>query len=320
MPNPIRRRLLLDAAPPVLTFKATTTASPQTVTLLCITPFGGSVTVDWGDGLTSNIAVDNTNTTTHSYTVAGTYTINISNPLRITYLSLNENTLTVNSSGIKSCLNVITCILTGLKAGRFDSRDVAAWRPTYFRLSIMPSGYAGTFNSADISAWRPTTFQVYSMPSGYAGTFNSADISAWRPTSFYLTYMPSGYAGTFNSADVSAWRPTEFYLLSMPVATFTITITASGFAAWITTTTLRLDANALAQVAVNQILADCWTAFATRSVTAGTINVGGNNAAPSGTLQAANPPDEGNEYAYELVNDSQNINPTKKWATVTITT
>ena len=131
--------------------------------------------------------------------------------------------------------------------------------------------------------------------------------------------MPAGYAGTFNSTDVSAWRPTTFYLHSMPVATFTITITANGFAGWVSTVSFYMQNNSLNQTQVNQILADFWAGFATRTATGGTINVGTNNAAPSGIYQPANPPTTGLEYRYELLNDSQNINPTKKWATVTVT-
>jgi len=77
--------------------------------------------------------------------------------------------------------------------------------------------------------------------------------------------------------------------------------------------------NSLTQAKVDAILQGLWGAFATRTVAGGTINVGGNNAAPGGAYQAANPPATGKEYAYELLNDSQNINPTKKWATVTFT-
>jgi hypothetical protein len=203
-------------------------------------------------------------------------------------------------------------------AGTFDSADVSAWRPIYFYLYSMPAGYEGTFDSADVSAWRPIYFRLYSMPTGYAGTFDSADVSAWRPIYFYLHSMPTGYAGTFDSADVSAWRPTNFYLYTMPVATFTITISANGFAGWVSTTNFEMKNNSLSQAQVDQILADFWAGFATRTATGGTINVGTNNAAPSGVYQAANPPTTGLEYRYELLNDSQNINPTKKWATITV--
>ena len=188
-------------------------------------------------------------------------------------------------------LNITDAMFYTLKAGTFDSADIVDWRPYNFRLYSMPAGYAGTFDSADISAWGPTYFYMYSMP-GYEGTFDSADISAWRPTYFYMFFMPAGYA---------------------------ITITPSGFSGWITTTIMNISNNALSQAQVDTILSDFWAGFATRTASGGTINVGGSNSAPSGILQAANPPTTGKEFAYELKNDSQNINPTKKWATVTIT-
>jgi hypothetical protein len=182
----------------------------------------------------------------------------------------------------------------------------------------MPSGYAGTFNSTDVSAWRPTIFYLTTMPSGYAGTFNSTDVSAWRPTIFYLTTMPSGYAGTFNSTDISAWRPTTFFLSTMPTATFTTTITSGGFAGWIGVTALDLLALGLSQGYVNQVLTDCYTAFATRTATGGAITLNGTgNAAPSGTYQSNCPPTSGKETAYDLINDPCTVNPTKKWTTIT---
>jgi len=183
----------------------------------------------------------------------------------------------------------------------------------------MPTGYAGTFDSSDVSAWRPTEFRLYSMKAGYAGTFDSADVSDWRPATFLMYSMPAGYAGTFDSADISAWRPTYFHLYSMPVATFTITISDGGFDGWVSTTGFNMYGNSLTQTQVDQILSDFWTGFASSTGTARTLNVGGSNSAPSGTYQAANPPTTGKEFAYELKNDSQEINPTKKWATVTIT-
>lgn len=104
----------------------------------------------------------------------------------------------------------------------------------------------------------------------------------------------------------------------MPAATYTITITASGFAGWVSTTNFQMQNNSLSQAQVNQILADFWAGFATRTATGGTLNIGTNNAAPSGVYQAANPPTTGLEFRYELLNDSQNVNTTKKWATVTV--
>ena len=173
-----------------------------------------------------------------------------------------------------------------------------------------------TVNSKDVM--RMKNVVNFTATGVKAGTFNSADVSAWRPATFLMYSMPAGYAGTFNSTDVSAWRPTQFWLHSMPVATFTITISANGFAGWVSTTDFRMQNNSLLQAAVDQILADFWAGFATRTGAAGTINVGTNNQAPGGTYQAANPPTTGLEYRYELLNDSQNVNPTKKWATITV--
>ena len=267
-----------------------TTTGAETLTIASLT-VSAQVTVDWGDGSTNDYT--GSGARTHAYSGAGTFTVKISDPLNITALTLSDNKITINSADVMGMLNITTANFLNCKAG--------------------------TFNSADVSAWRPSDFRLYSMPSGYAGTFDSADVSAWRPTTFYLLLMPSGYAGTFDSADVSAWRPSTFNLYSMPVATFSIITTANGFSGWVSTTTFRTDGNYLTQAQVDQILADFWSGFATRTGTSGTLNVGGTNAAPSGTLQAANPPTTGKEYAYELKNDSQNINPTKKWGTVTIT-
>ena len=176
-----------------------------------------------------------------------------------------------------------------------------------------------TLNSADIKSMRNMiTFQANGLK---AGTFNSADVSAWRPTTFALHSMPAGYAGTFNSADVSAWRPTTFYLSYMPEGY--IVTAGGGFAGWTTTADFQMQGNALSQAIVDAILWELYQASAApRTVSGGTINLGGTNAAPSGTYQAvASPPVSGStpgkEIAYELRNDSLGL--FNNWATVTIT-
>ena len=273
----------------VALFFVTTTGVNQVLTISVLT-VSAPMTVDWGDTNTTGINGANTNLT-HTYAVAGTYTVKFLSPLLVTAFHISDAKVTLNSSQIKTISNV-----------------------TDFQESSI---LAGSFYSSDVSAWRPTTFYLYSMPAGYAGTFNSADISAWRPSSFDLSSMPAGYAGTFNSADISAWRPSIFYLLSMPSATFTITITVGGFAAWTTVTTLNMSADNLTQAQVNQILTDCYTAFASRTATGGTITLNGaSNAAPSGIFQANCPPTSGKETAYDLLNDPCSVNPTHKWSTV----
>jgi len=151
-------------------------------------------------------------------------------------------------------------------------------------------------------------------------TLHSANVKGMRfVTDFRLT---TAKAGTFNSSDVSAWRPTSFFLYLMPTG-YVHTIAANSYTNFITCNNFRMDANALTTAQVDLILQDLYIAAKSRTATAGTINVGGSNQAPSGTLQAcAAPPvtntTPGKEVAYELVNDSLNaiIN---HWTTVTIT-
>jgi hypothetical protein len=90
-------------------------------------------------------------------------------------------------------------------------------------------------------------------------------------------------------------------------------------------TDLRCNNNGWAQAAVDSLLLSAYTAaIAPRTGSGGTINVGGTNAAPSGTLQpAASCPVDGStpgkEIAHELANDGcgEGFNV---WTTVTITT
>lgn len=75
--------------------------------------------------------------------------------------------------------------------------------------------------------------------------------------------------------------------------------------------------SSLSQPAVDAVLADLYSVFPARTK-AGTIDLlGGGNAAPSGTLQAACPPTTGKEYAYELVNDSCGVSDFH-WTSVSI--
>jgi len=287
-----RRALLGGGALRVASWTVTTTgAATHTIAALTVS---ASTVVDWGDG--SSNAYTGSGARTHNYASAGTWTVRVLSPLNVTALTLSDNKITLNSRDIASMTAMVTFQISGLKAG--------------------------TFNSADISAWRPTTFLLYSMPAGYAGTFNSADVSAWRPTAFYLYSMPAGYAGTFNSADVSAWRPTDFRLYSMPAATYAFTVGASDFASWTTTNNFQMQSNALSAAQVDTILWSLYQAsIAPRTATGGTINVGGSNAAPTGTYQAcASPPvsaaTPGKEIAHELVNDTIGAFA-NHWATVT---
>jgi len=228
---------------------------------------------------------------------------------------LTEYPVTFNSSDVSSwrpdefsLYNLSNC------SGTFNSSDVSSWRPNLFALYGISSGYLGTFNSSHLSSWRPEQFYLGMMPDGYLGTFNFSNISSWRCQAFNLLSMPEGYLGTFNTNDVSSWGDSMwlFEVSSMP-STYTITITATKLSGWFAIYVLILKNNSLSQAKVDQILKDLWAAFPSRYESGGWIELDGSNSAPSGILQAANPPTTGKEYAYELVNDSQDINPSQKW-------
>lgn len=245
----------------------------------------------WGDGNYDDYS--GTAARSHAYAGAGTWTVTIATPANVTTFRMGDNKVTLNSADVAEMVNV-----------------------TDFRINALK---AGTFNSADVGDWRPSLFLLYSMPAGYTGTFNSADVSAWRPDNFQMFAMPAGYAGTFDSADVSAWRPSNFYLSSIPGYVITA---GGGWANWSTITSFRIQDNSLSQATVDAILWELYQASATpRTVIGGLINVGGSNAAPSGTYQAAascpvTVATPGKEIAHELKNDGCAVG-FSKWATVT---
>ena len=316
------------AGVPALTLTATTTGAAETVTIHRMTPATGkSLTIDWGDGNSTVVAAGVTAAQANTYASAGTYNVRVTNALDIVQINLQDAKL----SGLKSAelagaaITYFVCYsITNTTPGRFDSADVSAWTPTTFQMHSMPSGYAGTFDSADVSAWGPSSFNLSAMPTGYAGTFDSADVSAWNPGTFILYSMPAGYAGTFNSADVSAWNPVTFSLNTMPVATFTIGIT-DNYSGWAGCNSFLMQDNGLLQADVDTILWSLYQASLSRVATGGTINLGGSNAAPSGTYQAAAVPPvsaatPGKEVAHELQYDGCNaIAAGETWTTVTIT-
>ena len=277
----------------ILNLTATTASDGQTVTIQQLTPTGGSLRVYWGDGATSFITNGYTGTITHVYAAAGVYGIQVMGAQRITAVDLRD-----------------------AKLGGLNTAQLRGNRITYWYVKTITGS---TIRSADMVAWRPSSWCLYSLP---AGTYNiaSADMTAWRPTTWYMFSMP---AGTYNisSADMTAWRPSNWVLFSMPAGTYTFA--AACMRTWAAATEIRCDGLGLSQATVNAILYDIYAGFADRTGTGGTINVGGSNAAPSGTFQAAascpvTDATPGKEVAWELLNDTCNVSA-KHWTTVTVT-
>jgi len=135
--------------------------------------------------------------------------------------------------------------------------------------------------------------------------------------------MPAG-TYTIDSADMAAWTPSYWWLSSMPAGT-TFTLDAAHFAGFTTCRSFRADANGWSQAQVNAVLWGLYQATLSRTVTGGTIQIDGSNAAPSGTFQAAaacpvTVATPGKEVAHELLNDGCNaIAEGETWATVAVT-
>ena len=325
--------------PDVLTLQAITTVASQTVT---ITQLRTSVpcTIDWGDGTTS-LTDGSFTARSRIYAVAGTYNIRVSQASRIVGIRLESAVLgRLNTAQLRR--SVITdFVATAITGSTINSADMVNWRPTEWSVNGLPAGTysinsahmvdwrstnvwwmsgmpAGTYNisSAHMISWRPATWYLFTMPGG-TYSINSAHMIDWRPAFWFLTSMPAGTYG-ITTADMTLWRPTDWRCHTMPTGALTVPA-ASNLSGWTGCNSFRAESNAFTTTIVDRILQGLWGAFPGRTVAGGTINVAGTNQAPSGVFQAANPPTTGREFAFELLNDSQNFNPTRKWATVTMT-
>ena len=324
---------------------AVTTTPNQTVTIQEWNATVATV-IDWGDGQTTNHPALTGTAVSHIYAVTGTYVIRMKvSPLAVTRMDFNGVGLRIYSTNLKQCVNTTYFSCNTGPLGTINSADMVDWRPTSWYCYNLPAGFTGVLNFSDMAAWRPAIWVCYGLPIGFTGVLNSADIVNWRPTHWYCYNLPAGFTGIINSVDMVDWRPVDWICydlpagftgvlnsvdmvdwrpaywqcFSLPAGLLPLTVAAANFAGWVGCLAFNISGNTLTQVQVDAVLTGLYSAFATRTTTGGTIDVGGNNAAPSGILQAKCPPVTGKEFAYELINDSCGVNPTKKWATVTIT-
>lgn len=245
------RRLLMNlggggSEPQMLTITATTIGA-ETVTLDRVTPVGKAVTVDWGDGSTSQIAAGNAGTTTHAYAGAGTWTIKVSDPDVLSHCYLNSNKLTIDTKTFRQCgSNLVYLQLSNLGAGSvINSADFAHLNLTkrlylYFSTNgtyridtadLTGSGVTGDFvlnftsqpgmyriNSADLAGLAFTLTSRLWLEFGVSGdyTIDSADLAGIALTS--TLYMNFSTAGTYSidTADFAACTAGVNYSLTFP--------------------------------------------------------------------------------------------------------
>ena len=307
-----------------LTLTATTTGAGQTVTIHRMTPATGkSLTILWGDGNSTVVAAGDTAAKSNVYAATGTYSITVTAARDIVQIDLHDSKLSgfKSSELAASAITYFTCYSLGAAvASVVNSSHMSGWTPTFWYLHSMPAGnYA--IDSSHMSGWTPTQWYLYSMPAGnYA--IDSSHMALWTPTYWYLFSMPAG-TYSIDSSHMSGWTPTTWYLLSITGGGAGWTLAAANFAGFVRCTIFQIQGNALTQAQVNAVLYGMYQATLSRTVTGGTINVGGTNAAPSGVYQAAAacPVDAatpGKEVAHELLNNGCGaIAAGETWATVT---
>ena len=280
------------------TLTATTTTPAETVTITRLT-VNSPMTLYWGDGQSQVLPANSTAAISHVYATAGAYQIVLHDARRITQLHLDN-----------------------AKFGGLNTAQLAQSRITYFMVNSITGS---TINTQHMAGWTPTHWHLHSMPAGGTYTINTQHMSGWTPTYWYLHSMPAGGAYTINTQHMSGWTPTDLRLFSMPAGDTSLTIAADDFAGFVRCTSFYCHNNGLTTTQVDALLWGLYQAASSRSVSGGTINLGGSNAAPSGTFQAATScpvtvATPGKEIAHELLNNGcGGINLGRVWATVTFT-
>lgn len=306
-------------------FLYATTATPgETVTIHRITPTGGSITISWGDGEATTVAAGVITAQAHVYAAAGTFEIRVTPLILVTALDIHDPAL----SGFRSAqlagnaMRYFVCNSLGATVQNvINSADMIGWYPFHWWLYSVPSG-SYIINSSDFSTWKPSQFFLFSMPSG-AYTINTADFSLWNILYLYISNMPVG-TYIMNLSNFSSSNPQSFSINNMPSASTTWAINSTDLSGFRAMTTFDMGNNVFNQSQVDAILWGLYQASVSpRTATGGTIDVGGTNAAPSGTYQAAaacpvSAATPGKEVAHELANDTCAAG-FNKWTTVTFT-
>jgi hypothetical protein len=225
------------------------------------------MTIDWGDGTVETITANDTGAQTHTYATAGTYNITLLDVSNLVDLRITNDSFTGDLSG---------WVLP-------DSLDT---------LYLHGNSFTG-----DLSGWTlPDSLSVMTL---YNNNF-TGDLSSWAlPSSLSNIQI---YNNSF-TGDLSGWTlPGSLSVFFLQDNDFTLSAFASGTG---TGNLYRMENNALTQAEVDAVLKWVYDNRASFGDATPSLNIGGTNAAPSGTYADEDPPTTGNGYAYELVNDPE---------------
>jgi hypothetical protein len=296
-----------------------------------------TATWDWGDGS----ALETGDSMSHAYAAAGTYNVTLRLPRADRWLvtiDMNGDRVVGDAlAALRGC-RALTYIALNLNAGLNSAYSLATlrrWWPTMATLNLSNTQSLITGTLADLPA---SMERLYLSNTQSLVTGTLADLPA-SMTTLYLYNTQSAITGTL--ADL----PASITILRLDSTQSVITgtladlpasmrhlqlnntqslITGGGAATSRALATVRLENLGLDQPAVDSILYSLYLATITpRTASGGTINLGGTNAAPSGTYQAATScpvteDTDGAEIAWELLNDGCDVG-FNKWSTVTIT-
>lgn len=251
---------------------ATTTGANETVTITRMRMLRGSY-INWGDGQVTNLPANSGSVITHVYASAGTHQVTVGYRRAISAIHLeNGNVSGIDTRELAESPIIYLYLSTLRNIRRISSNDMKAWRPLFFILSYI---YDGSLS------------------------INSADMINWRPFEWSLNYMAAGnYA--IDTAHMLEWKTSigKWSCCSQPAGNYVFA--ASCMRNWTSIQTVRCNGLALSQAQVDGIINDIYAGKATFTYATPSLNIGGNNAAPSGSYQSVCPPTSGLETVYDL--------------------
>ena len=186
--------------PPAGAFVTTwkTTSANEIITF----PANGTYTIDWGDGSSPSLNVENVQD--HTYATAGNYTVKISGGLHAIDLSLNDRDNAAKLQSIEQWGNIEWSTMNSAFRDASNMVYNADDAPDLSGVTDMSSMFNGasSFNG-DLSSWNVSSVTDMSDMFNDASSFNG-DLSNWNVSSVENMYYMFNGASSFNG-DLSSW-------------------------------------------------------------------------------------------------------------------
>ena len=190
--------------PPAGAFVTTwkTTSDNEIITF----PANGTYTIDWGDGSSPSLNVENVQD--HTYATAGNYTVKISGGLHAIDLSLNGRDNAAKLQSIEQWGNIEWSTMNSAFRDASNMVYNADDAPDLSGVTDMSNMFNGasSFNG-DLSSWNVSSVTDMSDMFNGASSFNG-DLASWNVSSVtsmsYMFYDASVFNGDLSSWDISS--------------------------------------------------------------------------------------------------------------------